>query len=123
MQNGDLLSRLSTAPAGSRELDAEVAIACGWEYRVAEIGGRRRRREIWFVPGTECFDPPPLTTDLTTIVGEIERQGFDWMVEALKETPPGEQWPSTGGVYAGWWHVQEAATPCLALCIALLKAK
>lgn len=70
----DLIARMESADAGSRDLDAEVAMALGWTR--GEFGN-------WWTtyPNGQSVNrktEPPLTTDLTTIVAEIERRLPGW---------------------------------------------
>lgn len=129
-----LSDRLSAAVAGSRELDAEMAVGLGWTTDYAEslafvgnrTGKRWRNDERGFGWSQESGDtPPPYTTDLTAIVEEIERRGLEWSVSGV---PPAII--AVGGRASAWVvaHASlresdsEASTPALALCAALAKA-
>lgn len=111
-----LIQRLQEAGEGSRELSDEVLRACGWDI---VIEGHWLRR---YVPGgvyswplDEAPDPSRSIDDVVALLPE----GFDWDrcrngVATVHDLRPGM--PYRG--YEGW-----AATPALALCAAIIRAR
>ena len=110
-----LLTRLTTATAGSRELDAEVAMALGWQ----KVG------TLWWSPyradgsSSGRVGSPPFTTSLDPAFAEVERRGLSIDV-----------WVSLSGMASCCiWRTEDetapdytAATPALAACAALIAA-
>lgn len=68
-----LAATLRAATAGSRDLDARIALAAGWTK-----GGPPYRPD-WFAPTDYApADLPPFTTDLTSIATLLRTLGYDW---------------------------------------------
>jgi hypothetical protein len=122
----DLLHRLTTAPAGSWELDADVGTTLGWRLCWADWyspetakKARREKRNL------AAYDPTPLpfcTTDLNATFAEAQRRGLRIVVDSGndQERPRAAAWPNTGQpTYHGF---TAAATPALAACAALIAA-
>ncbi|WP_298700967.1 hypothetical protein [uncultured Brevundimonas sp.] len=126
-----LIARLEAAEAGSRELDAAIPRALGWDVHNA------RRNGLWVVPFGEydtcdpddMFELGEFTTSLDAALALAERvlPGWAWMVR---------HWPEDqGNGIAGWTAYVRAtdcelvgsgpvfSTPALALVIATLRAK
>lgn len=117
----DLIARMESADAGSRDLDAEVAMALGWTR--GEFGN-------WWTtyPNGQSVNrktEPPLTTDLTTIVAEIELRLPGWEIGLDKlslEHRPGRAGISDPGIIAIPQFTGAAATMTLAAGACLLRA-
>lgn len=124
-----LIARLEAAEVGSRELDAEIARAMGWEVHNA------RRNGLWVVPFGEhdTCDPEAMfalgnyTTSLDAALALAERvlDGWRWSVQQLG---PNYEASLTlpNGVFLLSSDTEVYAigkNPALALCIAILKAK
>lgn len=115
MGDAEIIDRLMKATEGSRELDAMVAEALGWE-RVKLISPRDSE---WQSPGGKLFyrsQLPAFAGSLDAITAEIEARGGEWTVKQFKGRAPFVQaWmPGMGAEGKG-------ATPALALCVALLR--
>ena len=123
-----LIERLEKAGEGSRELDAEIATAMGWTVHNA------RRNGLWVIPfgEYETCDPDAMfrlgefTTSLDAALALAERTGLrPYMADAtikgrwrwMLENPP-----LLGDLEAEPWTNGVAATPALALCLAVLRA-
>lgn len=111
----DLIAKLEAATEPSRELADEVLLACGWSYN--QFNG------YWY-PTKEhmkhhaepryLFDrqPNPLTSidaALTLVLG-----GMDWVIGGGSKQ---------GAACINGGCVEVAATPAIAICVAILKAK
>lgn len=113
-----LISMLEKAEAGSRELDAEIGIAAGFAerrkgnvYKLSEAGST-----------LELYWPAPFSTSLDAAVALVELllPGQEWSVGS-NQPDIGEPWARIRT--APLRSLEEsAATPALALCLALLKA-
>jgi hypothetical protein len=114
----DLLARLEVAEAGSRELDAAMAVVADKAERV--IGHWRYNAE------GRAREVEPVTTSLDAALALAERvlPGWGWMVRHYAAGQGGPGWcayvcePDADLVESG--PVNSA--PALALCIAILKA-
>lgn len=118
-----LLSRLRAAAGPSRELDAEVARACGWEVRTEDC--------IWWdvevrAPGSaDVVELPRFTDDLNAAVSLVP-EGHSWAVECHHDHGSyAVVQPDLDGEELAGEHVRGAgvATPALALCMAALAAR
>jgi hypothetical protein len=117
----DLLSKLRSAEAGSRELDAEIALVLGWQYRTP----------VWVSPTGATFFSLPRTTEWTTSI--------DAIVALIEEKLPGRGHGYLPGFFGpGTWAgiiadttgvvdlktavIERGGTPAIAICLALLTA-
>lgn len=106
----DLIARLEAATEGSRELSDEVLVAL-WVTR----------DDGWVKPNgdvCEWGDEPNCTESLDDALGLVP-EGWGWMVE-------GRHGKGQATVYLTGdehWPLLAAATPALALCAAILRAK
>lgn len=119
-----LIEKLETAEAGSRELSDEVLLALGWMEGPLNT-------TIWYrpdysvVPESENLEP---TTNLQDAV-DLVPEGWDWGAGYGHENgdPEGEEviFAVVGKPDKGLSTPGEAnaATPALALCAAILRAK
>jgi hypothetical protein len=122
-----LIKRLKEATKGSRELDAEIALAVGWTFEKWAEG--RERKPYWRAPGeTKYFNrfgfPPQFSRSLDAALTLVP-EGMSGHVDIGKMS----------GIYqCGLWNGKFAqdvkenygeskATPALALVIAALKAR
>lgn len=116
-----LLHHLSSAQAGSRELDFAVASAIGWtrhKENITDANGQPRARVQWMMPGASNVTGkvPEYTTSL-----EAAYQLAEFVM-------PGHSggccWePGVGGAKIEGWPSVESPKAELALCIAALRAK
>ena len=111
-----LIDTLTTAPAGSRELDADVAEAAGWKKGIHHGSSQYQRQDgRWF------FNVPAFTTSLDATFAEAQRR--EWHIVAgnghyEKDTSVAVVWLSPSKPpYHG-----EGQTPALAACAALIAA-
>jgi hypothetical protein len=112
----NLLHRLTTAPAGSRELDEAVAVAVGWKKGIHHGSSQYQRQDgRWF------FRVPAFTTDLNATFAEAQRRGMLIVVRLLPgATGSAHSWFLEN--YDGSFFIHNAATPALAACAALIAA-
>lgn len=121
MPDSDIIAKLETAEAGSRELDALVAETAGWGDQ-DETGG-------WHQTGV-FFDDGKLRRT----VYEVELPHFSTSVDAaLTLVPEGHWLQHLGQTLIGWrcliekegqsFVVKTSTTAALALCIACFKAR
>lgn len=106
-----LIARLEAAEVGSHELDKAVAIACGSSIQVwAETAS----------DGTFLGSVRAYTTSLDAALALAERVLEGWQVGmwTTKQNAVGSVLRDDGGAFDA-----TAATPALALCIAILRAK
>jgi len=127
-----LISRLQSLAAPDRDIDGEIALANGWTYQKLSSGLRRGgdSHPYWRKPGvTEWYfrekDGPPRFTGSLDAALTLKPQGYlvllrwrDPPTEAACTLHPpnfaeGDPIPFTG----------RAATPAIALLIAIMKAK
>lgn len=133
-----LIERLEKAEAGSRVIDADMALAidpkfAGWikhpnlkddspAWMQGELWPSREEFDDWLIrDGKPCSDYAPLyTTSLDAILALIgEKVGGGYRVDASGGSVDAWIWrkgTSRGGIYGEAW------TAPLALCIALLRA-
>jgi len=134
---GDLIERLEKAERGSYTLDAEMWCArngyafvmwdgAGCVYRMQPDSGISHIRHS---------DIAPVTTSLDAALALAERvlPGWDWKVSGPRppiegyderEGPPHASLTRRGPLVANeGFAVADAATPALALCLAILKAR
>lgn len=122
----DLPTRLEGAAAGSRELDAEVEVAA----RAVEAARSGLAREHWakwrasrsgIVGDAHTqYASPPVTTSIDAIVALADRV-LDGCIVRLSIHRDG---PSFGSVDFGHrLYASKAATPALALCAAIIRAR
>ena len=118
MTSKHLIERLEAATDGGRELDREIAQKLGW--------GRSGTRGRWVHPETKKLTPLPhftrsLDAALTLIPGgweaSINTQGH------ARLFPPDGDDGAGGYDFSDLRHFSRGATPALALCIGLLKAR
>ena len=115
----DLLHRLTTATAGSRELDSEVGMTLGWRpywanWYSPETAKEARRKKR----GLTAYDPTPLpffTTDLNATFAEAQRLGLAIAISTYEAIRA-----QCGDKQHGEFRYYEAATPALAACAALI---
>ena len=109
-----LIDTLTTAPAGSRELDADVAEAAGWKKGIHHGSSQYQRQDgRWF------FNVPAFTTSLDATFAEAQRREWRIMVDS------GNTISGFAKVYKADDDAPEwiaAATPALAACAALIAA-
>lgn len=128
MTHERLIAALEAATEGSRELDAEVAVACGWRSKLGDDGRSYWKRDdydSWLAisDGGPDFYPTTSIDDALTLVPEgcIWKVFSDYPGDAyfadLEKWVPGhegtEHWRTDGA----------CSSPALALCIAALKAR
>lgn len=113
----DLIQALETAPAGSRELSRRVFLALGGEFRTSPAsnqGGSEVTLPYW--PGEKhAAMGISFTTNLNDVAHWLSRSGLYWAIEVAPDQVSGCVGLATS------WVSGEAATPCLALCAALLR--
>lgn len=104
-----LRTRLQSAPAGNRELDAELALALGWQSDNA-MWWRGDDRSTWEL------GPPKLTTSLDAITREISFRGY-WRESGADKM--GRGWATVLLDEDAFYSGIPAATEPLAICAAL----
>ena len=128
----DLIARLECAKAGSRELSDEVLLACGWT-----ITKDRGPQAMYISPANtgpvhQVYAPSP-TEDLNAALALVP-EGWGWILSryadiqlwlsgftAVLEKPTGDgEWEPLGFIAM---PAVMAATPALALCAAILRAR
>lgn len=127
-----LLEKVRTATAGSRELDAEIAETVG----IVPDGALRMHRlpdpAKWATGAYDAWTAPHLTTSLDAIVALIERELPGWVVADLCQNSrhAGDPWGCTLAVYFGSTPSKNKSASSgydfpsapLALCAAFLSA-
>ena len=112
MTNAPLISRLEEAKEGSRELSNMILLALGWRER----GGRARFLTHFAVSpdGAEIpwGDHPDPSRNLQAAV-DLVPEGLPWDMESAGIVEMGTDNGPVEGI---------AATPALALCVAIIKA-
>ncbi len=103
MVTADLIARLESADAGSRDLDAEMALALGWTRDTHPPTVLSNSYTRWEHPnGATHYQldggAPPFSRDLTTIVAEGERHGL-----TLDQVQRGQLVEFDKDVYQVWW--------------------
>lgn len=144
----ELIKRLEEASEGSRELDAEIAVAVGHRVpsvpdgaedlayaKLPTIHDKCEPGTYWIVQRSGMFlsTAPRFTTSLDAALTLIPER---WAVEAVSWWPGGGSGevsllPCHQDKDGIWWHTAtdgprietEAKTPALALCIAALRAQ
>ena len=121
-----LIDTLTTAPAGSRELDARVGEALGWKKQSFSAGRwylpddvAKAKRSKKAIPPYRAVLLPWFTTDLNATFAEAQRRGWRIMVDS------GNTISGFAKVYKADDDAPEwiaAATPALAACAALIAA-
>lgn len=119
-ERAKLIERLEKAEAGSRELDALVAVASGL---ATEINPKNPERVRYIGEHSDFYlAATPVTRSLDAAVALVERlkPGQEWSIGS-NQPDIGEPWARIRT--APLRSLEEsAATPALALCLALLKA-
>ncbi|MBD9641909.1 hypothetical protein IB277_37130 [Ensifer sp. ENS07] len=118
----DLIRVLESADAGSRKLDADIALFIGWRRKVESIKinaktGLPVKRTVWIVPSSDGTGKvPPFTTSLDA--------AYELAKDVARDTDIGLSFAD--GTYtavvgdSGYLH---AGAPALALCAAAVAAK
>lgn len=131
----DLIARLEAATEGSRELDAEIALANGWEY-VDPLTATDPLGPPWkhAALGYRLLEPPQFSTSLDAALTLVP-EGWTWNVSDRAPKPHAGrayinnrelQIAGIGGLARNPKYRGEEATafsPALALCIACLHAR
>jgi len=124
----ELLERVRKAEGPDRELDAELAICFGWQYRSRKGRGREWLDDSFGSVETWVRQPPAFTASLDAITALIERE------------LPGQAWTLGKNVHYHYWQCtfialdengnpfglassHAAATPEIAMVAAFLSAK
>ena len=118
-----LIDTLTTAPAGSRELDALVATALGWkEHQPGHCASWCKQHQEMGVSESDYFSAwcPEYTTDLNATFAEAQRRGVRIQVDTGEDQPNAISWYRPK--HPGDGHVKFCATPTLAACAALIAA-
>lgn len=118
-ENGSLIARLEAAEAGSRELDAGVFCATnsGWRPGTGVQTGAVIRSGI-------MWSPEPVTTSIDAALALAERMLPGCFPGVQKNRWARKAWTAYLTVADADDEIeQDADTPALALCIAILKAK
>ena len=119
-----LIDTLTTAPAGSRELDARVGEALGWkEHQPGHCASWCEQHQEMGVSEADYFSAwcPEYTTSLDATFAEAQRRGLRLVVDTDKapNKPQAAIWDNRA---KGWKTAVRAATPALAACAALIAA-
>lgn len=138
----DISTKLEQATAGSREADAEIAVAVGWrleKFNCQNINGATEIGELWFSPH-DCDEAINESKqeyrDLVRVNHWPTENGlpdFSTSLDAAMTLVP-EGWcfqiDESGwalverkGAADACWHNARAATPALALCAASIRAQ
>lgn len=129
MTTESLVSRLEGAVVGSRELDADIYEAMGFEVkrRAKHYGGRRFSRAWAYLRDSRWEAMGHLTTSVDAALSLAGRV-LPGCCFRVQKTLPAEEgyvrkpfWATVGP--SGEQETSHAATPALALCAAILKAK
>lgn len=126
------MTNLSTLIEGldgpSRAINREVALAVGWVRKTPSEAGRKH--PAWYHPD-DCRDGKVVMDSLHGT--DVWREPLDYVASidaALSLLPEGCNWGVDDGLegqaWAGdykWQHEATAATPCLALLSAIMKAR
>jgi hypothetical protein len=114
-----LIEKLEAATEGSRELDAEIALACGWRFNKGTVYSYH-----WLDPqGAHNAVPSPFTESLDAALTLVP-EGWGYQ----QGSHPRAACKACAFCFEGAddFHNQPpsfAPTPALALCIAALKAR
>lgn len=112
MDMQELIDHLKNAPGPSRELDHDIALALGYRRRVEDESDHSR--VLWVVPtGDEVKRLPAFTFSLERAI-ELSRMFIPSNVGAVLWNPRASQACFEGG------RIYQAATPAMAICLALL---
>lgn len=114
-----LLGRLRAATGSDRELDAEIARACGWTELVGT--GLDRRGTQGKPPGRIGWAWVPAYTGSLDAAASLVPPNTGWIVRADPAGASARTWPH--GAEAPDAELERGATPALALCIAALHAR
>lgn len=114
----DLINELQQATGPSRRLDLGIAVAVG--YRRTETDriateGETVPRNLWLVPNGKAVDRVPNFTE------SIHQANL--LAEEFSKTVAISWEPGTATAKVGDGPYCQAATPALALCIAILKRR
>lgn len=116
----DLISRLKTATGPSRELDAEIALACGWQHDHAMAYGG----EFWQSPtGQICPQPPQFTKYIDVARTLVDNGLIVRLIIGYAATVASILTGSILSPDTKEWEGISYATPAIALVIACLKAR
>lgn len=129
MNDAELIARLEAAEAGSRELSDEVLVALGWRCEEEEWIGRLGIIKVWYRPNGEVVRigcRPSPTESVDDALGLVP-EGLIWSLGIDGVGPSamiGEEFPGEYAIARQWYAVVDsAATPALALCVAVLRAR
>lgn len=116
----DLIKALEGAEGGSRELDADIYEALGFEVkrRAEWLGGRRFTRAYAFLRDSRWEAMGHLTTSVDDAMRLIRRPGDWWRIDQTGARQFQAVISSKGESNHAF-----CATPALALCAALLRAR
>lgn len=117
----DLLTRLREAKEGSRELDAEIHAALFPDDAVRLIGPHPLIGPRYYVRDSSHM--PTYTTDLSAAVALCERALPGWNASGTMIGQPVKVAVVEPSPLRPMPIVAKAATPALALCLAILTAK
>ena len=121
-----LIEKLEGVTDGSRELDAEIALAVGytraWHEDMAPNRGGWYWRNKDIGPTHETYDWPPLfSSSLDAALTLVPEGGWQWQI---RQDPNVYRAAIVGGIVPDLKIMRGLATsPALALCIAALKAR
>lgn len=128
---GALIERLENASGPDREIDAEIAIAFGHEYRSRRSRSGVNRGREWLVDSHGGVDtwtqhPPAYTSSVDAALALFKRAAPDCVV-TLEQRFSAPHWRvevyrSRRGILPPALAKQDDVTPALALCLALLRA-
>lgn len=113
-----LIAKLEAAPCGSRELDAEIALAIGWVPIPSPA--LNIWASMWKAPcGQEYYSLPSWSTSLDAITALIAEKlpGCEYSSEANSTWSQASIHSPTTNDFHGW-----GSSEALARCIAFLKA-
>lgn len=115
-RDADLISRLESAAEGSRGWSDEVLLALGWW---------QSSRGVWRGPDNIVAerrpDPTRSVDDALSLVPGRNEHGLEWRIK-MERKPCGTWWAMLREHAKDGWDAM-AATPALALCAAILRAK
>lgn len=117
----DLIERLEKAKGADRELDFAIASACGFDVR---LEGSNRTDQSKIFNAYDCNNKrisSKFTSSIDAAVALVERAlpGWTWTLDSASSTAT--LWKDDEASEAT--HQVPGATPAIALCIALLRAK
>lgn len=117
---GELIAALEGATGPSRELEAAIALALGWEriHPCRTVGNTG----AWRTPGGHLvYDFPAYTASLDAALTLVP-EGWGWSADCTSPKPYFRLWLYENGPSCQDQDA-EGATPAIALCIAALKAR